>query len=65
VLEQALAAYNQSSATSYHLRSREQMAAFFDKLAVVPPGLVSASWWRPGPQDTRQDASACGVALKQ
>jgi S-adenosyl methyltransferase len=68
-LEQAVAAANQNQAGSYHLRRREQIAAFFDKLAVVPPGLVPSSWWRPGPEDARepasQDATACGVGFKQ
>jgi hypothetical protein len=68
-LSEAIAAYNQNSASSYHLRTREQVAAFFDKLTIVPPGLVPASWWRPDPGDTRepadQDATAVGVAIKQ
>jgi S-adenosyl methyltransferase len=67
-LEQAVAAGNQNQAGSYQLRTREQVAAFFDKLAVVPPGLVPCSWWRPGPEDARepasQDATACGVGFK-
>jgi S-adenosyl methyltransferase len=68
-LNAAIAAYNQNSASSYHLRTREQVGAFFDGLTMVPPGLVPASWWRPGPGDSRetadQDATAVGVGIKQ
>ena len=35
--------FGQNSASSYHLRSREQIGAFFDGLPLVPPGLVPAS----------------------
>ena len=39
-LNQAIAAYNQNSASSYHLRSPEEIARFFDGLTLVPPGVV-------------------------
>lgn len=68
-LNEAIAAYNQNSASAYHLRTREQLGAFFDGLTVIPPGLVPASWWRNDPDDPRepatQDATACGVGIKQ
>jgi len=42
VLNQAIAAYNQNSASSYHLRSPDVIARFFDGLALLPPGVVAA-----------------------
>jgi len=64
-LNQAIAAYNQSAASAYHLRSPEQIAAFFDGLTLVPPGVVTTSRWRPdvtgagaGP---REVDAICGV----
>ncbi|HEY6496924.1 MAG TPA: SAM-dependent methyltransferase [Trebonia sp.] len=68
-LNEAIAVYNQNSASSYHLRSPEQVSAFFDGLATVPPGLVPASLWRPdadaSDELTGEDATICGVAFKQ
>ena len=46
-LNQAIAAYNQNSASSYHLRSPEDIARFFDGLTLAPPGVVATSRWRP------------------
>jgi S-adenosyl methyltransferase len=46
---EAVRALNQNpdSASSYHLRSPEQIARFFDGLELVEPGVVSTSQWRP------------------
>jgi S-adenosyl methyltransferase len=66
-LNQAIAVYNQNSASSYHLRSREQIGAFFDGLAPVPPGLVPASQWRSDGDTAElaeEDATICGVGFK-
>jgi hypothetical protein len=68
-LNQAISVYNQNSASSYHLRSPEQVGAFFDGLTLVPPGLVPASRWRSD-SDTAgelagEDATICGVGFKQ
>jgi hypothetical protein len=67
-LSQAIAVYNQDAARPYHLRSPEQIAGFFQSLALVPPGVVSPSQWRPDLADTGagQDAvdSVCGVGRK-
>jgi hypothetical protein len=68
-LNQAIAVYNQNSASSYHLRSPEQIGAFFDGLTPVPPGLVPASRWR-NDSDTAgepagEDATICGIGFKQ
>jgi O-methyltransferase involved in polyketide biosynthesis len=46
---EAIQAYNQNpdSASTYHLRSPEQIARYFDGLELVEPGVVSSSRWRP------------------
>ena len=48
---EAIQAYNQNpdSASSYHLRSPEEIARYFDGLELVEPGVVSSSRWRPEP----------------
>jgi hypothetical protein len=65
---QAIAAYNQQAASAYQLRSPEQITSFFGALALVPPGVVSTSHWRPGLQEasrgSREVAAVCGVGRK-
>jgi hypothetical protein len=39
--------WNESAATPYHLRSPARLAAFFEGLELVEPGLVSVTRWRP------------------
>jgi len=39
---------NQAMAGSITFRTRAQVAAFFDGLELVEPGLVSTPQWRPG-----------------
>jgi O-methyltransferase involved in polyketide biosynthesis len=39
--------YSRTGAVPYHLRDPGQLAAFFDGLDLVEPGLVSVSRWRP------------------
>ncbi len=67
-LNEAIAAYNQNSASSYHLRGPGQIAGFFDGLALVPPGVVTTSKWRPGAPDIsgepRDVDAICGVGRK-
>ena len=46
-LDQAITAYNQIAASSYHLRSPGQIACFLDGLTLLPPGVVTLSLWRP------------------
>jgi hypothetical protein len=43
--------YNESGAVPYRLRSATQVAAFFEGLEVVEPGVVSCPQWRPDPDD--------------
>ncbi len=64
-LNEAIAVYNQNSASSYHLRSPEQVAAFFDGLTVEPPGLVPASHWRADSEAVGEDATLVGVGFKR
>lgn len=68
-LNTAVAGYNQQSVHTYHLRSPERIAAFFDGLDLVEPGIVNTSAWRPDPDVPRPEASAveaavCGVGRK-
>jgi hypothetical protein len=54
-LNQAIAAYNQSSASAYHLRSPDRIASFFAGLDLVPPGVVTTSRWRPDVRDADEE----------
>jgi hypothetical protein len=67
-LNEAIGAYNQNSASSYHLRSPEQIAGFFDGLTLVPPGVATTSQWRPGTQEDGAGPlevdAICGVGRK-
>jgi len=59
--------YNERVSTPQTLRSREQVARFFDGLDFVPPGLVQVHTWRPNPEDSiSPDAVSAhgGVARK-
>jgi hypothetical protein len=59
--------WNQSANPTYHLRSPERIARFFDSLDLVEPGVVSPPRWRPEPSASGLPAeidSACGVARK-
>jgi hypothetical protein len=51
----------------YRLRSPEQISRFFDGLALLEPGVVSVSRWRPepGPSGVPAEIDAlCGVGRK-
>jgi len=67
-LNHAIAAYNQNSASSYHLRSPEEIARFFDGLTLIPPGVVSTSRWRPdlaeASAEPQEVDAICGVGRK-
>jgi hypothetical protein len=59
--------WNQSANPTYHLRSPDRIARFFDGLELVEPGVVSPPRWRPEPSAPGLPAeidSACGVARK-
>jgi O-methyltransferase involved in polyketide biosynthesis len=59
--------WNQSANPTYHLRSPDRIARFFDGLELVEPGVVSPPRWHPEPSASGLPAeidSACGVARK-
>jgi hypothetical protein len=59
--------WNQSANPTYHLRSPDRVARFFDGLELVEPGVVSPPRWRPEPGPSGLPAeidSACGVGRK-
>jgi hypothetical protein len=50
---------------NYHLRSVEQITAFFAGLDLIEPGVVSTPLWRPEPGATPNEIAVyCGVARK-
>jgi hypothetical protein len=67
-LNEAIAVYNQNSASSYYLRSPSQIAGFFDGLTLVPPGIVMTCQWRPD-VNTRSEPeetdAICGIGMKR
>ncbi|WP_043670865.1 SAM-dependent methyltransferase [Streptomyces xylophagus] len=67
-LNQAIAVYNANSASSYHLRGPERIAAYFKGLEVIEPGIVPTSQWHPEPVDVGRDPSdvdaICGIGRK-
>jgi O-methyltransferase involved in polyketide biosynthesis len=59
--------WNQSANPTYHLRSPERIARFFDGLELVEPGVVCPPRWRPEPSPSGLPVeidSACGVGRK-
>jgi O-methyltransferase involved in polyketide biosynthesis len=48
------------TASPLRLRSRAEIAAFFDGLDLVPPGLVQMREWRPSSPADVHDESLCG-----
>jgi trans-aconitate methyltransferase len=67
-MEEAVAHWNRVGKPPMTLRSRQQIAGFFDGLQLLEPGVVSCSRWRPslGPQDglPAEVDEFCGVARK-
>jgi hypothetical protein len=60
--------YNEHVSTPQTLRTRDEVAAFFAGLDLVPPGLVYVHTWRPGPADLAPAGAASaygGVARKR
>ncbi|GGX57306.1 SAM-dependent methyltransferase [Streptomyces fructofermentans] len=56
-------AYNASGAVPYHVREVAEIAAFFDGLDPVEPGVVQVTQWRPDSAGSVVDAY-CGVGRK-
>ena len=48
---EAVRQWNEVAPTPYTLRSPAQIAAFFEGLELIEPGLVPCPRWRPDPQD--------------
>jgi hypothetical protein len=58
--------YNRDAPLPYRLRRPDQLVSFFDGLALVEPGVVPCSAWRPDGGVPPGEAHAyCGVARKQ
>jgi hypothetical protein len=56
--------YNRSVTTNIHLRSRADVARFFDGFDLVDPGLVYIPQWRPdSPDDVPEDPSKFWVLV--
>jgi len=65
-LKQAQQGYDDTGAVPYVLRSPEQLAAFYEGLELVEPGIVSCPLWRPEPGTTPEPTHIHGgVALKR
>jgi O-methyltransferase involved in polyketide biosynthesis len=60
------AAFQQATGIRQTNRSRAEVTRFFDGLDLLPPGVVQANRWRPGPGDdiTRELSNWAGVARK-
>ena len=58
--------WNESANPTYHLRSPDRIARFFDGLELVEPGVVSPPRWRPDPDSPlpAEVDSFCGVGRK-
>jgi hypothetical protein len=59
--------WNLSANPTYHLRSPERIARFFDGLELVEPGVVSPPQWRPEAGAAGSPAaidSFCGMGRK-
>ena len=64
---EAVRHYNENSANTYHPRSPEQIAGFFDGLELVEPGVVELTRWRPEATpfpDPGEVPGMCGVGRK-
>jgi S-adenosyl methyltransferase len=59
VVRQAITAFNAKTPTPLVPRTREQVAAYFDGLEFLDPGLVTTSRWRP---DTKSPVGAAEPA---
>jgi hypothetical protein len=50
-MREATDRYNETSAATVTLRSKPEVARFFDGLELVEPGITPVGVWRPGPMD--------------
>jgi hypothetical protein len=64
---EAVRQWNLVAPTPYRLRSPEQIAAFFEGLALIEPGIVSCPEWRPDSHDigsAEKMDEFCALGLK-
>ncbi|WP_435112960.1 SAM-dependent methyltransferase [Nocardiopsis synnemataformans] len=64
---EALQRWQESVAQPYHMRTVEDFTRFFDGLALVDPGVVCVTRWRPEPVEVgrvRDIPQYCGLARK-
>ena len=64
---EAVRQWNQVAPTPYTLRNPQQIAAFFEGLELIEPGIVSCPQWRPEPQDigsAHKMDEFCGLGRK-
>lgn len=59
-LKRAQQGYDDTGATPYALRSREQIAAYYEGLDLLEPGIVSCPLWRPAPGTSPEPAEVYG-----
>jgi len=67
VMEEAVRRWNEDGSFQLTLRSRQELAGFFDRLELLEPGAVSCSRWRPDPGDPKSKlevAQFCAVGRK-
>jgi O-methyltransferase involved in polyketide biosynthesis len=54
-MREAAQRYNEKSAVKVTMRTRAEVARFFDGLELVEPGITPTGVWRPGPMDNVPD----------
>jgi hypothetical protein len=67
-MEEAVRRWNEDGSFQLTLRSRQELARFFDRLELLEPGVVSCSQWRPDPGDPKSKlevAQFCAVGRKR
>lgn len=63
-VDRALEMWNSSGSATMTVRTPQEMAAFFEGLDVLDPGLVTCSQWRPDGNDTTPCSEFCAVGRK-
>jgi hypothetical protein len=64
-LKEAQQGYDDTGAVPYVLRSPEQLAAFYEGLELVEPGIVSCPLWRPEPGTTPEPTDIYGGVARK
>jgi hypothetical protein len=65
-MEESMRLWNERGGTPIKSRNRHELAAFFDRLELLEPGVVSCSQWRPGPDEEIREmvSEFCAVGRK-